>query len=136
MANEWDLGDLDFSEDSDIHVEERDSNIAPTRIVPANMVALAQKSWDEKKTITLSFRGKPVEMVRDFAETMKFAGDHTTPPTTVKVADREDDSIVVEFTATARRGRKPGDKAPKATENGTPGESIPESPKGGQTPKK
>lgn len=128
-AKDYDLGDLDFSEESeDFMIDERDSGIPVARVVPANMVQLAQRSWDTKKTIILSFRGKSNQMITDFVETMKAAGDHTTPLTTTKVVREPEDSIVVEVTSTQRRGRKPGEKAPKDAETGETGESIPDVP--------
>lgn len=120
MAKEAiDLATFDFDS---IHREERKVDEPPKREVPANMVKLAQESWDGKKWITFSFRGQSQEFVTNFAETIKFAGDHTTPQTTVLVK-HEENSIIVEFRATERRGRKPGatNKSGETSENGTNG---------------
>lgn len=100
---EIDLTTFDFDT---VHREERKVDEPVKRDVPANLVKLAQATWDEKKWTTFSFRDQGPEFATLFAETMKWAGDHTTPQTTVLVK-HEANSIVVEFRATQRRGRKP-----------------------------
>lgn len=105
-----DLGEVDFS--SFVRTEQKVDEPVK-RDVPANLVKLAQETWDERKWITLTFRGQTAEFVTAFAETMKQAGQHTTPETTVLV-QHEENSIIVKFRATQKRGRKPG----KQGENG------------------
>jgi|SRR5215469_1680513 len=101
-----DLGTFDFDT---VHQETRDRNAPPVRDVPPNLVALAQKSWDDQTEVTFSFRKEGPAFATKFAETMKFAGDHTSPQTTV-VVTHEVNSIVVKFVATVRRGRRPDKK--------------------------
>lgn len=119
MANqEIDLSTFDFDT---IHREERKVDEPIKREVPPNLVALAQESWDERKWIKYSFRGQKPEFITNFAETMKFAGDHTTPQTSM-IVKHEPNSIVVEFRATERRGRKPGKSGnTDSSENGDNG---------------
>ena len=126
MSEQFNLGEIDFLDDPEISVAERDSDIAVVREVPDNMVAIAQKAWDEHKRYTLSFRGRSNEFITEFVKVMKFAGDHTTPLTTTTVVREPEDSIVVEIYSTQRRGRKVGSKNTKTTENGKAGESLPQ----------
>lgn len=112
-----DFSEFDFEA---IHTETRKADTPVKRDVPANLVAMAQTSWDNQEWVILSFRGQKPKIAADFAETIKSAGDHTTPQTTILVK-HDNDSIVVEFRATQRRGRKPGetDKSDKSDGNGS-----------------
>jgi hypothetical protein len=75
--------------------------------VPAALVALAQASWDQRKRMQMSFRGNAVQ-AGEFARLMRFAGDHTTPITSMSVVQ---DGIVVKYRAGERRGRKGNGKS-------------------------
>jgi hypothetical protein len=103
---EIDLATFDFDA---VHTETVKKDTPIIRDVPANMVALAQKSWDNQERVTMTFRGQSPAFVTKFAETMKAAGDHTTPLTTVNVT-HEANSIIVSFVAQVRRGAPKGSK--------------------------
>jgi len=115
-------------ESDEVEVTEREAQTRSIPEVPASMVALAQKSWDGQKEMTLSFRGKDPQWVAQFAELLKSAGHYTKPQTSTLVTYKEN-SITVTFRSTERRGRKPGQTDPKA--NGAPkvSESTPDKAK-------
>lgn len=106
---EIDLNSFDFDA---VPTTETENTNRVVREVPPNMIAMAQDALDRNVRVTKTFRGASPAFVTAFAETMKFAGDHTSPKSTMKVL-HEDKSVVVTFYATKRRG--PGQKS----ENGS-----------------
>jgi hypothetical protein len=115
------MSDFDWTsalDQKNVVIAEVPDKTRPVLDVPDNIVALAQKSLDTKKRMSVTFRGNP-KMAAEFEKLMRSAGHYTTPKAGMTVS-RPDEGVVVFYRAsTTPRGRKPGSAQNAAQSDGT-----------------